>query len=81
MDSVVIYNGQVMHHMSMRDIDNLINFLRLDKKKMALEKIGVSYSENGLEIVELTYYEFATKKLKRCVIGINGVKINEYVTK
>lgn len=47
---------------------------------MELEKVGVTYDDTGFKFVELTYYEYKTKSLKRCVIGINGAKINEFTT-
>lgn len=63
----------------MFEIDKLLEFLRLDKNKMQLEKVGVTYNDDGLQIVELVYLD-RQKRLNRCVIGVNGSKINEFAT-
>lgn len=62
-------------------IDYLLSFLRLDKSKIQLERVGIKMGDKGIEIVELTYHDIKTKELKRCVIGINGAKINEFATR
>lgn len=64
--------------MSIADVDKLLSFLRLDKSRMELEKVGITLNDKGLTVVELVYIDTQTKELKRCVIGINGNKINEF---
>lgn len=66
--------------MSIADVDKLLSFLRLDKSRMELEKVAVTSNDNGLQVVELAYIDTQTKELKRCVIGINGAKINEFAS-
>lgn len=78
-DSKVIYNGIFMRNMSMFEIDKLLTFLRLDKSKIELTKVGITYNDEGIKTVDLVYYDLIdrNKSLKRCIIGINGAKINE----
>lgn len=60
--------------MQFPDINNLLSFLRLDKEKMHLEKISMTSNNFGLQRVELEYYDIKTKELKKCIIGVNGVR-------
>lgn len=56
------------------DIDTLLSFLRLDRERIILEKVGVTFNDSGLQVVELSYFDVKTKELRKCVIGINGIK-------
>ena len=55
------------------DIDRLLDFLRIDSSKIDLQKVNVDFDERGIELVELVYVDKKTKRLNRCVIGVNGV--------
>jgi hypothetical protein len=55
------------------DVDLLLDFLRIDKSKVDLIRIDVDFDNRGIEVVELIYVDNKTKKLNRCIIGINGV--------
>lgn len=65
--------------MPIGDIDKLLDYLRLDKTKLNLQKLEVVYGDNGIRLVELIYYD-VHNTLQKCVIGINGAKINELAT-
>lgn len=56
-----------------QDIDMILDFLRIDKHKIDLHRLNVTFNEKGIEIAELVYEDIKTKKLNRCIIGINGV--------
>ena len=60
------------------NIEELFNFLRIDADRVELKKLDVSLDDDGVRVVNMEYFDLKTKQFKKCVIGVNGAKINEF---
>lgn len=55
------------------NVDEILDFLRIDKDRIDLERMVINSDDKGLQTVEIVYTDIKTKRLSRCIIGINGV--------